>query len=199
VVLDSVAVTTGVTPTREGVLMLDAYPHFSLSAPAAGFFVTAPAITQTGVATITGLVPQAPGQPAASAQFDLTGSGTITFSSLSAPTTTLFLNLGLGQAQGNISVGNLYVAYSQPTGLANLLGAVGGQTGPEAAQVSFITPLRNSQYRVNACAISSINCILLSPILVPVTNPVQDFLIGTGTERAGDPDLVLPSVGETDY
>ena len=91
----------------------------------------------------------------ASTQFD-TGSG------LNGPNTWLVLGLNNGgTGSGAISVQALDVAYST-LGSANLTGSVNGQTGVGAAGAGHIEPAANAQYKMNACAISAVNCVIVT-------------------------------------
>jgi hypothetical protein len=64
--------------------------------------------------------------------------------------------------------------------------------------VGFSHHLPNVDYQINSCPIQSINCILLSPLLVPIVDPVNDYAEGTQRKRHQDDDA-LPNVGEEDY
>jgi hypothetical protein len=60
-------------------------------------------------------------------------------------------------------------------------------------------PEPNISYRLNACALSSVNCILLSPVIVPVGSPIQTIDFSTPHRREADDDLLLPNVSEDDF
>jgi hypothetical protein len=182
-------------------------PGAAFPTAADGIFIKASGVTQTGVTTIDPGA-RAPSGPAASAStpgpvlsIDLAGGkGTASFADLDAPGVQLFLSLGDGSASGVLDVAGLHVDTSMAAGgMASLTGVVAGQMGTSAAGVATISPLRNSRYQINSCPVASVNCILLSPILVPVTNPVQDVEVSGVGSRQDDPDLILPNVGEQDF
>jgi filamentous hemagglutinin family protein len=132
-------------------------------------------------------------------------NGTITFdpsysAGLVAPSSELFLDLNFGIATGHIDVAGLNLEYLQPgsNNLTDLYGTIDNETGPAAAGAAYIVQ-PNSNYRFNACPIQSINCILISPVLVPITNPVEDVEVTTPRRRRDDDDLIIPNVGEQDF
>ena len=164
----------------------------------ANVFIAAAGVRQTG----TTLVDPGRGAPDATFRIDLTTpDGIVSFADLVAPTTRLQLSLGSGTATGAIDVAALQIATSRldPAGAASLTGFVAGRGGEAAAGVGSISPLANPRYRINGCPIGSVNCILLSPVLVPITNPIADVEAGTTLTRREDDDLVLPDVGEQDF
>jgi filamentous hemagglutinin family protein len=125
------------------------------------------------------------------------GSGTVTFTNLVAPRTNLILNLGAGFATGTIDVNSLLILGNG--GGASLVGIVQSFGGSQAAGVSVIAPLAASNYRINSCVVSSVNCVLLPQETVPVTNPVTDLVITMPQQDEDDPDLVVPNVSDRNY
>ena len=115
--------------------------------------------------------------------------------------------IGAGTSSGTISFGGLVVdnsvspadAGGAGAGSATFNGTVGGIGGSSAAHGSQITPQPNSRYTINNCALQSVNCVLLSPLIVPANNPSGDFEVGTGRRRRDDDDVILPNVAEQDY
>ncbi len=165
----------------------------------AGLFVYAASIQQVGATTINGS--GAPG----TASFTLApGGGSIVFATspgLVGPSTELFLSVGSGTVTGAIDVAGLNVLYtppgsSQPSYLQGTIDGVGGEAAAAAAR---ILPLGSNNFRINSCPISSANCLLLSPILIPVTDPVDDVVVALPSRQREDDDLIIPNVGEQDF
>ena len=134
-------------------------------------------------------------------------AGTVAFSpsqgnGLIGSTTQLFLNLNAGGiATGQVVVAGLSIDYIPPAApqLTNLGGTIGGLGGQSASGRAYIIPVPDSNYRFNACAIGSVNCVLLSPVIVPIFNPAGDVTIDTPHRKRQDDDLVIPNVGEEDF
>jgi filamentous hemagglutinin family protein len=162
-----------------------------------GVFVTAANFRQTGTATVLPL-----DGPQATMQLTITGTGAATFEKLYAPSTQLLLSLLRGgSAKGRIDVAGLNVFFTpglKPRIPTLLTGRVGKYTGTAAAGAGFSHARANINYQVNGCPIQSLNCVLLSPVVVPVVDPVQDYFVGTTRHRHDDDDA-LPNVGEADY
>ncbi len=122
---------------------------------------------------------------------------------LAGPKAQLFLDLGnAGVTSGNIVVAglNLYAGSSFAAGGRGALsGSIAGRTGSAASASAFMHVNPNANYQVNACPIQSVSCVLLSPIVVPLGNPVHDFDQGVVRPRSDDDDLILPNVAEQDY
>ena len=132
-------------------------------------------------------------------------NGTVSFdpsysAGLLAPRSELFLDLNFGVASGHIDVAGLNLEFLQPgsNSLTDLYGTIDNENGPAAAGAAYIVQ-PNSNYRFNSCPIQSINCILVSPVLVPITNPVEDVEVTTPRRRRDDDDLIIPNVGEQDF
>jgi hypothetical protein len=138
----------------------------------------------------------------ATLQITVEGRGTAHFDELTAPRAQMLLVLNNGGfANGLIDVAGLNVYHTQgetPPQAANLSGVVGGRTGTAAAGVGFSHLNSNINYQINGCPIQSVDCILLSPVVVPVQDPVTDYAEGTQRRRHQDDDA-LPNVGEEDY
>jgi filamentous hemagglutinin family protein len=194
------AVQTGSNATIHG-----ATNSIAIAAPlkpgngALGVYVDTASFQQTGSSSVAAI----PGTgPSATMQVTVEGRGTAKFNSLAAPTAQLLLVLEHGgTAGGLIDVAGLNIYYTTgiiPVAPVTLQGIVGGRSGFAAAAVGFSHHLPDVNYQINACPIESINCILLSPLLVPVVDPVNDYAEGTQRKRHQDDDA-LPNVGEEDY
>ncbi|HUZ63063.1 MAG TPA: hypothetical protein VMU82_05060, partial [Acetobacteraceae bacterium] len=154
----------------------------------------------TAVAEFGGPAAGYAGTPA-TVRIDLpSAGGAIQFNNLVAPTTTLIINPGAGQATGTINVANL-IALALPgsTGGSTLTGMVGGFAGVAAAGISTITPLPLNQFRINSCPIMSVNCVVLPLEAVPSSNPIDNLDFGTTRRRRRDRYLQLPNVSAQDY
>ena len=115
----------------------------------------------------------------AATQFD-TGSG------LNGPNTWLILGLNnAANATGAIVVNTLDVTYSGGIGSANLSGSIKGLTGQGAAGAGHIQPAANAHYKMNACPIASVNCVIVTGEPLKLTLP--DFV---------EPTFLVPDVGE---
>jgi hypothetical protein len=137
------------------------------------------------------------------------GAGTISFDftgGLNAPTTSLLLSLGdNGSAAGKVVADDIAVFYTGTNGnatqlLATLFTSAGVQVvGQAAASQAFIAKdgqfIPSNHFQVNACSISSINCVLISPFAtVPVVNPLANLPTEFLTDESDDPDLLIPNV-----
>jgi filamentous hemagglutinin family protein len=200
------AIVTGTkTPPRPIGNATNGQP-FPTPATSQGAFLTATNLTQTGLTTVNGGPANGNGRIDATVRIDLDSpNGKIQFNNLQASTTQLYLVLDGGSASGGVTVGGLNVnsgvtSSSAPgAGSVSLSGTVAGRGGTAAAGVSYLDPQRNSRFSINNCALQSVNCVLLSPLIVPVTNPTQDISLGTDRRRRDDSDLILPNVGEQDF
>ena len=177
-----------------------------------GLFISTDDFTQTGTTMVTPLA----GSPSATIEITLNPNppvltptpkpyDAITFAptgGLDAPAGQLLLSLGAkGTAAGNINVAglNLYYAGTGATIPANLLGTVAGVGGQAAAGEGFTHALPNIEYQINNCPVQSVDCLLLSPFIVPLNNPVDTVFVGTTRKRRKDEDLSLPDVAAVDY
>jgi hypothetical protein len=171
-----------------------------------GLFATAGGFQQSGTTVVGGL----DGARQQTLAFTLTGSGgTIAFDprtgfGLAAPHAQLLLDLQhSGRATGNIDAAGLNVFYYGTTpdggGGSSLTGSVDGRKGSSAAASGFVHSLPGVNYALNNCPIESLSCVLLSPVIVPVRNPVQDVAVSVARRHQDDDDLILPNVGEQDY
>ena len=155
------------------------------------YFETASAFSQTGTTRVLAIGSQA------TVRVDLTsGGGTVVFSDLNAPTSNLAIGSGAGSATGQLVVNQLSLLFSGTSGSARLAGIVHQQSGNGAAAASAIFPRPDRQFQVNGCAVSSINCIVLNPQLVPVFNPLKELSLSFFREQEDDPELLVPNVTE---
>jgi filamentous hemagglutinin family protein len=180
----------------------------------AHFFLGSGGLTQTGAMTVGSYVAANPAGAVGTAHPELdirltAGSGAIAFdfgSGLSAPTTSLLLTLGdAGSAAGKVVADSISVFYTGTTGgttnlLATLYTSTGVQVvGQAAATQSYIAKndafIPSGHFQVNACAISSVNCVLISPFTsVPIVNPLANLPTEFLTDESDDPDLLIPNV-----
>lgn len=177
------------TGTRQSALPTAA------TAAAGAFFQAGSSFTQTGATTFAA----APGSSGSTIRVTLaSGGGTATFGSLSAPASTLILDLGSGAATGGrISVGSLYLIYAAGgAGSADLQARVGGLEGNAAAASSTVFPFASRSYRINSCAVASVNCIVLTPQTVPVGNPLKELSLSFFREQDDDDQLIVPNVSD---
>jgi filamentous hemagglutinin family protein len=197
---DNTVVRTGSNAAIHG-----ATSSISIAAPliagqgALGVYTQSASFQQTGTAYVSGITGAG---SAATLQVGIEGRGDAKFASLIAPDAQLLLVLEQGgSASGTLDVAGLNVFYTDgtlPSAPVVLQGDVGGRGGFAAAAVGFSHHLPNVNYQINGCPIESINCILLSPLLVPIVDPVNDYAEGTQRKRHQD-DEALPNVGEEDY
>ena len=129
---------------------------------------------------------------------------------VSGPTMTLILHVGGGNATGNLNADSLAIFYTSlnglPTVLNGTLHTIGGLavSDSSAASQAFVglngTYVPSNQFQMNGCAVSSVNCVLVSSIQqIPILNPFKDIEIGRSTDRFDDPELLLPNVSDRDY
>ena len=191
IALQGGAIQAGGVPQPSGITFANLPTQ---TAATGAFFEAAASFTQTGITRIT----PAAGSASATVRIDLTGPGAaITFQSLVAPFGNLILGLGTGRATGGpINVANLAVTFTPGPGSADLFGIVQNQAGTPAAGVSTIAAERNSAYRVNSCAIGSINCVLLSAFTLPISNPLKEISLNFFRDEDEDSDLLVPNITE---
>lgn len=189
-----------------------------VNAAGAHFLVGAAGFTQSGVlsvlpfnaATAAGSV--ATTHPALDIRLT-TGGGTIAFDQaqgLSASSTSLLVTLGdTGSATGRINADDLVVFYTGTFGAAtSLFGTLHTASGAPvsdtaAASQAFIARdgqfVPSNHFQVNACAITAVNCVLISPFsVVPVVNPLKDLPSAFAGGQVDDPDLLVPNVSDRD-
>ena len=169
-------------------------PGTSFSVTSSGTGAT-PTIHNAGLLSF---VPEA-GAATNTVRFQLPGNGgALIFDNLSGPQTALllFTNSG-GTATGQINAYQLYVVGS--AGSTTLIGSIANYTGPEAARAAGIKPQPQTAYRLNACPIGSVNCVLIPLAALPPLNPLRDFVLDAGANDNGDDELLLPDVSSKDY
>ncbi|MBW4090767.1 MAG: filamentous hemagglutinin N-terminal domain-containing protein [Proteobacteria bacterium] len=158
---------------------------------------------QQGVVTVT----SASGGPSI-VRIDAYDGGNIALSpigGLVGTSTWLILDLhgsgALGAASGNMFVRWLDVIFplGSTGGGAALAGTVDGISGQSAAGASDISPAADARFRVNTCAIGSVNCVVLPVEVLPLANPLQGFSLGSMLNSDEDDDLFLPLVSRRDY
>jgi filamentous hemagglutinin family protein len=158
---------------------------------------------QQGVLTVT-----SPTGGPSIVRIDAYDGGNITLSQsggLYGSSTWLILDLhasgALGSASGNIFVRWLDVVFppSTSSGGADLSGTVGGIGGQAGAGVGHPDPSADPRFRLNACAIGSVNCVVLPVEVLPLANPLQEFSIGSFFNPEQYNDLFLPLVSRRDY
>jgi filamentous hemagglutinin family protein len=158
---------------------------------------------QQGVVTVT----SASGGPSI-LRIDAYDGGNIALSpigGLVGTSTWLILDLhssgALGAASGNMFVRWLDVIFplGSTGGGAALAGTVDGISGQLAAGASDISPVADPRFRVNTCAIGSVNCVVLPVEVLPLANPLQGFSLGALLNSDEDDDLFLPLVSRRDY
>ena len=99
--------------------------------------------------------------------------GNVGLTNLNAPGTELFLNLGSGNASGQVDVGSLFVLGAG--GQVNFTSStVQGFTGSAAALAAQSFPPANPAYLVNGCEIG-VGCIIVPPPPPPPPPPPKDL------------------------
>ncbi|MEI7714364.1 MAG: hypothetical protein WCI94_23255, partial [Rhodospirillales bacterium] len=119
---------------------------------------------------------------------------------VSGANTWLILGLTNGAvATGVINVKALDVSYSGALGSASLSGTINNLTGQGAAGAANIVPAANANYKMNACAISSVNCVLLPSQGIPQHNPTSEIVFAAPYIPSVDDnqDIVVPLVTDT--
>jgi hypothetical protein len=121
-------------------------------------------------------------------------------SGLNAPATWLILGLSNGAAAvGAINVKALDVSFTGGAGSASLFGTINGLSGQGAASAGNIQPTPNPNFKVNACAIHSVNCVLLPTQGIPQINPISEIFFGSlFNPSSDDDDLLVPIVSDKD-
>ena len=156
-----------------------------------GAFFKAGGFVQSGTTTFAGL----PGSSGTTVRVTLSGNGSITLGTVSARSSTLILDLGSGSASGGpFQVSSLYMIYQSGGGTADLQGQVGGLSGNAAASAATVFPFPSRNYRINSCAVASVNCVILTPQTVPVGNPLKELSLSFFREQDDESQLVVPNV-----
>ncbi len=125
-------------------------------------------------------------------------AGTISIGQLVGKATDLILvTRQNGIATGTVDIAGLLVLGGG--GKVDLFGKIGGVDGQAAANKANISPLPNSDYRFNACPITSVNCVLLPVQTVPPLSPLRDVPIIRDRPTQDDADVQLPNVSDEDY
>ena len=156
-----------------------------------GAFFQTRGFVQSGTTTFAGL----PGSSGTTVRVTLSGNGSITLGTFAARSSTLILDLGNGSASGGpFQVASLYVIYQPGGGTADLQGQVGGLSGNAAASAATVFPFPSRNFRINSCAVASVNCIVLTPQTVPVGNPLKELSLSFFREQDDESQLVVPNV-----
>ena len=193
--LNGTTLNVGGTPQPPGILA-PALPALAMATSGAFFEAGSSFIANNPVVTAFGA------SGVSTVRIDLTsGSGTISLMSLNSPSTNLILGLGAGSGTGgNINVRNLDITY---TGLGFGGGTldlsnveVNGQTGIAAAGAAVVFPAPSRDYRINACAVASVNCVVLTPQTVPVGNPLKELSLSFFRDQDDDRDLLVPNISD---
>jgi filamentous hemagglutinin family protein len=173
-----------------------------------GLLVRAAQFAQIGTTVIAGYSTGAP-------TVEIATSGTALLGTLDMPSGDLLLDLRGGgvarmEPDSAFTVAGLTVYFTGglPNGGANLAGIVDGKGGIGAAAVSIpgdatqtkaVAQTGDLRFQINACAVGSLNCVLLSPQqALPVVNPVFDLIIPSALPPGGEDEL-LPNVPVEDY
>ena len=128
-------------------------------------------------------------------------TGTIAFdptTGFKGPNTWLILGIANGAASsGAIDVKALDINFSGATGSASLLGTINGISGESAAGLANIEPAANANFRINSCAVHSVNCVLfpIEGILAPAPN-THIVVAALAPPSAEDTNVVTPLVSD---
>jgi hypothetical protein len=176
-----------------------------------GAYFTSGTFTQTG-ATQVNLLGTGPASVVSisvmnGGNITLDPSGGINGPGTNGAGTWLILDLlaGGSHVTGNVNVGQLTVELPPNVGnntspfSVTLTGSVDGQFGQLAASNGSVIPTRGITLRINNCPIGSVNCVLLSGALVPITNPLQNLTLGILVAPDDEGDLLLPLVSDEDF
>ena len=161
-----------------------------------GAYFAAASFAQSGVLNVSNL-----NGAANILRVDTTGATQLDPSTgVSGANTWLILGLTNGAvATGVINVKALDVTYSGALGSASLSGTINNLTGQGAAGAANIVPSANANYKMNACAISSVNCVLLPSQGIPQHNPTSEIVFAVPYIPSVDDnqDIVVPLVTDT--
>jgi hypothetical protein len=159
--------------------------------------VTADTRRTTGAPLVEEALPETTGTNA-TLRFDLpSNGGTIVLDSVTGANANIILYARGGAVSGTIDVASLTLIGTN--GSSQLYGFVANTTGPEAAHLAAIKPDPSATYRLNACPIGSVNCVLIPLAGLPPANPLRDYVIDAGRQAANDDDVTLPDVSSRDY
>ena len=177
--------------------------------PSPGAYFSSGTFTQTGTTQVN-LIGGGGPPPNSILSITTVNGGNISLDpsgGINGPGTWLILNLAAAGSHvtGNVNVGQLTVVL--PANVGNdtapftvaLTGSVDGQFGQIAASNGSVIPTRGITLRINNCPIGSVNCVLLSGALVPVTNPLQNLTLGILVAPNDEGDLLLPLVSDEDF
>ena len=187
-------VTDGILrPT--GTILPDDLPTATKNTNGGAYF-TAANFQQSGVLNVGNL-------SGANNILRIDATGTVTFDNangLNGPNTWLILSLLNGaSATGGINVKALDVNFTGVGGGASLFGSINGLTGEGAAAAANIVPATNANFKFNACAIHSVNCVLLPTQGVPAIAPTSEivFAIPFISNTDDNQDIVVPLVSDS--
>jgi hypothetical protein len=200
---DGVAITTDGKPrTEQGVSStLTPAQIAALATPDLGSYLAVTSSFGAQAKIETGKITVAPFSiPQATLDFVLPhpAAGTVSIGHLTGKATDLILvTRSGGIATGTIDVANLLIVGTG--GKADLFGKIAGIDGQAAANRASISPQPDSDYRFNACPITSVNCVLIPIQTVPPISPLRDVPIIRDRPTQDDTDVQLPNVSEEDY
>ncbi len=169
-----------------------------LAAATGGTFISTQNLSIAGSLT---LLATAPGI-SPTLRIDLAGTGVLDPSGgLVAPNATVFIDMGShANLSGAFEVGALALAYPRGgSGSAELSGTVRGIGGQAAAQIVAISPGPNAAYRLNACAIASVSCFVVSTERLPQSVPIRDLDIRPARDTVDETEVLLPNVSSKDF
>ncbi len=179
----------------DGTILRDNLPT-STSNTNGGAYFTAASFTQSGLLNAGNL-----NGAANILRIDTTGATQLDpATGLNGPNTWLIMGLTNGAiAGGVINVKALDVTYTGALGSASLSGTINNLTGQGAAGAAHIEPAANANYKMNACAVSSVNCVLLPSQGIPQHNPTSEIVFGVPYIPSVDDnqDIVVPLVTDT--
>ena len=119
---------------------------------------------------------------------------------VNGPNTWLILGLTDGAvATGALNAKALDITFSGALGSASLSGSINNLTGQGAAGAAYIEPSANANYKMNACAVSSVNCVLLPSQGIPQHNPTSEIVFAVPYIPSVDDnqDIVVPLVTDS--
>jgi hypothetical protein len=139
---------------------------------------------------------QAPG----SFGFASSASAGVLTLAVDAGSSPVFLLVDGGSASGNIIAGR--VGIHGTGGSVSLLGTLAGVPGAAAAGSADITrpidPTLLSNYRINGCVVSSINCVPPPSVQFVSFRPPEVVDLSLVNNRIDTTEVTIPNVAETD-